>query len=776
MTVTREEALRALESGEFLPYFQPLVSMRTGELAGFEMLARWRRAGGGLVLPDAFIPSAEQEGWIDALTHYLLGKAFAVMCSTPASLSLAINISPVQLRNRRLASEIEEVAGRTAFPMHRLTIEITESALTENPEQARAIADDLKQLGCTLALDDFGTGYSSLRHLQSLPFDELKVDRSFVGSMAEQRDSRKIVAAVVGLGQSLGLTTVAEGVETEEHASMLRWLGCDIAQGWLYGKPVPEAALALELSRPRALLSPSAFPAHNWSAANLEALPAQRLAQLQAIYDGAPVGLGFLDRSFRYVSLNQRLAEMNGTAVAEHLGRTAQEVRPDLFPTFAPCLQQALLGIANTDFEVHQPESGEQGERTFLTSYQPARDEAGEIVGISVAVLDFTERKKSEERLEEYQRVVEGLEEMIVVVDRTGRYVLANRAFVHYLNIPPEQLIGSSVPGPVNEEVFKTVIQPKLEECFRGHHVAFTMAYDFPLVGPRELHVSYSPIEVGGGTRAAACVIRDITDVRRMEIARLGWQKRIELAEQAGLRIGLWDWDIKSNTVVWSDESYRQWGFRRDTFSGRVEDATARIHPEDRPIVENAIQRVLSHEAEQYSAQYRVLRPDGSICWIAATGVILRETSPHMIGVGIDITDVKLGEHRLRESEEKYLLLLNSTAEGIYGVDLEGKCTFCNPAGLRMLGYSTPDDVLGKNMHLLSHHSHPDGTAYPIAHCAILSAIRNGTTAHRSDEVLWRSDGQSFPVEYWSHPMFRNGSLAGAVVTFLDLSRRDARG
>ncbi len=203
-----------------------------------------------------------------------------------------------------------------------MVVEITETALADNLERARKIAEELKALGCKLALDDFGTGYSSLRHMQSLPFDELKVDSSFVRSMVHQRESRKIVAAVVGLGQSLGLTTVAEGVETQEQAEMLCWLGCDIGQGWLFGKPISAEDLPAAISAPRQpIVRHPVFPGKSLSLGSLEGLPALRLAQLQAVYDGAPVGLGFLDRNLRYVNLNLQLAEMHGISAEEHLGQ-----------------------------------------------------------------------------------------------------------------------------------------------------------------------------------------------------------------------------------------------------------------------------------------------------------------------------------------------------------------------------------------------------------------------------------------------------------------------
>jgi two-component system NtrC family sensor kinase len=143
-----------------------------------------------------------------------------------------------------------------------------------------------------------------------------------------------------------------------------------------------------------------------------------------------------------------------------------------------------------------------------------------------------------------------------------------------------------------------------------------------------------------------------------------------------------------------------------------------------------------------------------------------------MLGIGVDITDLKKTEQSLQESEEKYLLLLNSTAEAIYGLDLEGDCTFCNPACLRLLAYGTPKELLGKNMHDLMHHTRPDETPYPKQDCEIYVAVREGRASHVTHEVLWRADGTSFQAEYWSYPMYKAGELVGAVVTFIDISDR----
>jgi PAS domain S-box-containing protein len=771
MAIDPVDVNRALEDGEFLPYFQPQVQLRSGKLSGFEILARWNHATKGIIPPDDFIPLAERDGWIHALTSQILEKAFSLALPLPSGLQLSVNISPIQLRDRSLAKQFEEIASLTGFSLDRVIVEITESAMTDNLAQARLIAEELKELGCKLTLDDFGTGYSSLRHLQSLPFDELKVDKSFVSSMVQKRDSRKIVAAVVGLGQSLGLTTVAEGVETREQAEMLLWLGCDIGQGWLFGRPEPSASLPTVLSAPRQKVATGiAFPWKNLSIGSMEGLPAQKLAQLQAVYDGVPVGLGFLDRGLRYVNLNRQLAEMGGRSVEEYLGRTAQEMVPDLYPKFEPFIRRALKGEAIAGLEINVPAIGASGARTSLVSYQPARDEAGEVVGVSVAVLDFTARKQAEEKLRQYERVVEGLEEMIVVIDRDYRYVLANRSFLDYRATTREKLLGSLLSDFSGKEIFENVVKGKLDECFKGNVVNYELNITYPDLGLREMQITYIPIEVSGGVTGAGCVLRDMTERNRMAQANLDWQKRIELAQEAGLGLGLWDWDLGTNTVIWSGETCRQWGFARGTFSCRVEDATVRIHPDDLPKVEHAIQDVLAGKKERYATQYRVVRPDGTTCWINACGVVMPDRWGHMIGIGIDITDLKKVEESIRESEEKYLLLLNSAAEAIYGIDMNGDCTFCNPACLRLLGYTKSEDILGKSMHALAHHSHADGSPYPNEQCRIYVAIRKGERAHVADEVMWRRDGTSFPVEYWSYPMNKAGALVGAVVTFLDVS------
>ena len=432
MLIDLEDVATALENEEVTAHFQPLIELQTGKLLGFEVLARWVHPKLGPILPPNFIALAEKHGLIGTLTEQVFRKAFLAARPLPESFTLAANISPVQMTDATLPQQIQEIAAAADFRLDRLTVEITETALFDNLPLAKKIAGELKDLGCSLALDDFGTGYSSLAYLQALPFDQLKIDRSFVSQMAHTRDSRKIVAAIVGLGYSLSLDTVAEGIETEELADMVLCLGCKQGQGWLYGRPVAAEELPALLAAPvRPASTVLSALGEGWVMSSLEALPTQRLGQLEAIYNGAPVGLCFLNRELRYVSLNRKLAEMNGASVASHLGKTFEEMNPKLFFNHVPFLQSALQGEALEGIEVARPAfiAGEP-DRISLASYQPAWDEAGEIIGISICVQDTTESRRTADALREsddHQRYLIGKSHQVPwIMDADGNSLQVN--------------------------------------------------------------------------------------------------------------------------------------------------------------------------------------------------------------------------------------------------------------------------------------------------------------------------------------------------------------
>lgn len=228
---------RGLARGEFVPYYEQQVDLDTGALVGFEMLARWRSPQLGLVSPDIFVPIAEEIGLINDLSERLMEQAFADAREWDESLTLSINISPVQLRDPWFAQRLLKKLVAAGFPPQRLEIEITESCLHENIGLVRSMVMSLRNQGVQISLDDFGTGYSSLEQLRNLPFDRIKIDRSFVSELREPGGHSRIVEAIVSLGRGLDLPLTAEGVEDEDILQALKSMGRLKAQGYFYGQP-----------------------------------------------------------------------------------------------------------------------------------------------------------------------------------------------------------------------------------------------------------------------------------------------------------------------------------------------------------------------------------------------------------------------------------------------------------------------------------------------------------------------------------------------------------
>jgi diguanylate cyclase (GGDEF)-like protein len=228
---------RGIGAGEFVPYYQQQIDIQSGKLIGFEMLARWKSPEFGVVSPEMFIPLAEDLGVIDKLSEGLIRAALEDAKGWDPELTLAVNISPIQLRDPWFAQKLLRLLTECGFPPQRFEIEITESCLHENIAVVRSILTSLKNQGVKVSLDDFGTGFSSLAQLRSLPFDRLKIDRSFVTELATKGANSELVTAIVALGRGLGLPIVAEGIENDEALAVLRQLGDIKGQGYHYGKP-----------------------------------------------------------------------------------------------------------------------------------------------------------------------------------------------------------------------------------------------------------------------------------------------------------------------------------------------------------------------------------------------------------------------------------------------------------------------------------------------------------------------------------------------------------
>ncbi|MES2698239.1 MAG: EAL domain-containing protein [Pseudomonadota bacterium] len=244
-----ENAIRVgIPAGEFVPYYEQQIDLKSGQLTGFEMLARWNSPRFGLVSPEVFIPVAEEIELISDLSETLIRQALVDARDWHPSLTLSVNISPIQLRDPWFAQRLLRLLVESGFPSGRLEIEITESCLHENINAVRTMIVSLRNQGIRVSLDDFGTGYSSLAQLRSLPFDRLKIDRSFVTEMTRDGGNSELVRAIISLGRGLALPVTAEGIEDLEVLAALQDMGTIKGQGFLYGRPEDAAATRHRLS------------------------------------------------------------------------------------------------------------------------------------------------------------------------------------------------------------------------------------------------------------------------------------------------------------------------------------------------------------------------------------------------------------------------------------------------------------------------------------------------------------------------------------------------
>lgn len=242
----------AIERQQFLLHYQPIVSLTTGQVTGFEALVRWQHPDKGLVAPSDFILLAEETGWIGKIGGWVLQEACRQLRKwqeqlTCPELSISVNLSGKQFSQPHLVEEIDAILRETGLSPNTLKLEITESAIVDNLESASVMLHQLKTLGIQLYMDDFGTGFSSLSYLHRFPIDVIKIDRSFIHHLANDEDSLEIVRTIIGLAHNLGMTTIAEGIETVEQLYQLQQLQCEAGQGYLFSKPVSAAVAETQL-------------------------------------------------------------------------------------------------------------------------------------------------------------------------------------------------------------------------------------------------------------------------------------------------------------------------------------------------------------------------------------------------------------------------------------------------------------------------------------------------------------------------------------------------
>ena len=245
-----EQALReALDGEEFVLFFQPIYNALDGTLRGFEALVRWNRPGFGMVPPDEFIPAAERTGLMLQIGDWVMDEALRQLSvwrrskRFPAGITVSVNVSPFQLADRNLVSLVQQLLVKHQLAPSDLLLEMTETAFVADESRVQVTVTELAAAGIRLSLDDFGTGYSSLSYLRYIPAKEVKIDRSFVAGLTTNARDEILVSAIIALAHALGMTCVAEGVETAEQLEHLQRLGCDQVQGYFLGRPAPASVL-----------------------------------------------------------------------------------------------------------------------------------------------------------------------------------------------------------------------------------------------------------------------------------------------------------------------------------------------------------------------------------------------------------------------------------------------------------------------------------------------------------------------------------------------------
>ena len=504
------------------------------------------------------------------------------------------------------------------------------------------------------------------------------------------------------------------------------------------------------------------------------------LAEIEAVYAQAPIGLCVIDKEFRWRRINEHLAEINGFSPEHHIGKQLRELIPDMAESAEAILQQIFAsGEPRRDIELNGETAAQPGVvRSWRSNWFPLFDSSGQVIAVNVAAEEITEQKRQEEMLRLRDRAMASATDALLIADARQEdlpVIYVNDAFERITGYAQAEAIGRNcrfLQGPDTDPNTVAEIRTALQE---QHECDVTLLNYRKDGRPFWNALRISPVRDDSGQVSHFLgVLTDVTE-------RKNFEHKLQESEQF-IRNVLDSLFVFAGVCTPDGILVEANRAALDAAGLHAEDVLGKpfeqaywwsFSAESQQQLQNAIQKASGGEASRYDATVRL--SEDQFIVIDFQLVPMRDSQghiTHLIPSGIDISERKRAEQAIQASDERFRLLLDSTAEAIYGVDTEGNCTFCNAACVKMLGYRSSDELLGQNMHRLIHHSREDQTPYHVQDCPIYKVMAGGDGIEVNNEVFWRADNTPLPVMYWSYPMHHDGRPVGAVVTFLDISER----
>lgn len=495
---------------------------------------------------------------------------------------------------------------------------------------------------------------------------------------------------------------------------------------------------------------------------------------LKVLVDASPIGIFRSDADGSFVYTNPRWSEISGFSSEEALGQKWEALvrspggsSEDLVTPVARVDRRSKLILRDGT------------ERFVIETSEMMRDDLGGAAGWVGTLADVTAETLAEEERSRFQALVQNSRDVIAIIDESGTCSFISPGVTDVSGFLPEEVIGTSGIDFIHPDDLQRVTADLADIATSPD------ATKIVEVRTRSKSGEWIWIEIRAANRLEDPSIRgivlnyhDITE-RRESRNQLAESEKMLADGQAISHLGSYTWDMRTDELVWSDEQYRLLGFEPRSIEPTFQTLVDRLHPDDQDAFTSRC-RASVETGDPFLMDIRVALPDGSLRWILSEGKVVTEDGKpvQLVGMSHDITLRKEAEiervslmGNQKELAEQLRMLLDSTGEGIFGVDPDGVCTFMNKAGAALLGGAT-DQFIGKNMHELTHYSYPDGSPYPVEACPVHSSIRTGEPQVLLDDTLWRLDGTKFPVDYSSYPIRRDGLIDGAVVTFQDTTVR----